>query len=244
MKISHSFLVVCAAATVSLVQYGRAADTPNQAKARESERMEMDRLNGTAQARPAGPAAFIPLPPASAGAAALPHDQTGTPFGAVPSASNPTTPTSHSGPGLGFAPLPAPSAAVAPGDSFGTVPPPSSVHATLPPAGAIPMAKAPAVKPVAAPVPAKPAPAPKEQAQANPSTKKPEATTAGTTKPEPAAKPAPTKTAMAFKPIEAPPLPLSAEKQQLLTDLLKKYRADEITPEQYHEQRAKILAQP
>ncbi len=47
-----------------------------------------------------------------------------------------------------------------------------------------------------------------------------------------------------FKPLEAPPLPISAEKQQKLSDLLRKYKMDEITPEQYHEQRAKILAGP
>jgi hypothetical protein len=47
-----------------------------------------------------------------------------------------------------------------------------------------------------------------------------------------------------FPPIQAPPLGISAEKQQRLQDLLQKYRADQITPEQYHEQRAKILAEP
>jgi cell wall-associated NlpC family hydrolase len=49
---------------------------------------------------------------------------------------------------------------------------------------------------------------------------------------------------LTFRPIEAPPLPISAEKQQALSDLLAKYKADEVTPEQYHEQRAKILAGP
>jgi hypothetical protein len=48
----------------------------------------------------------------------------------------------------------------------------------------------------------------------------------------------------AFKPLEAPPSPVSVEKQQKLDDLLRKYKADELTPEQYHEQRAKILAEP
>lgn len=50
--------------------------------------------------------------------------------------------------------------------------------------------------------------------------------------------------ALTFTPIVAPPLPISVEKQQKLGDLLRKYQADEITPEQYHEQRAKILAGP
>lgn len=41
-----------------------------------------------------------------------------------------------------------------------------------------------------------------------------------------------------------PPLPISADKEQRLQDLLVKYRADQITPEQYHTQRAAILAEP
>jgi len=39
-------------------------------------------------------------------------------------------------------------------------------------------------------------------------------------------------------------LPFSADKQRRLADLLVKYQADAITPEQYHQQRAKILAEP
>ena len=41
-----------------------------------------------------------------------------------------------------------------------------------------------------------------------------------------------------------PSLPISAEKEQRLQDLLVKYKADQITPEQYHTQRAAILAEP
>lgn len=52
------------------------------------------------------------------------------------------------------------------------------------------------------------------------------------------------KTAQAFPPIQGPDLPISAAKQQRLSELLSKYRADQITPEQYHVQRAKILAGP
>jgi hypothetical protein len=47
-----------------------------------------------------------------------------------------------------------------------------------------------------------------------------------------------------FPPIEAPAMPISAEKQQRLAVLLQKYRVDEITPEQYQSQRAQILAEP
>jgi hypothetical protein len=47
-----------------------------------------------------------------------------------------------------------------------------------------------------------------------------------------------------FPPLQAPPSSVSAAKQQRLNDLLYKYKADQITPEQYHQQRAKILAEP
>lgn len=48
----------------------------------------------------------------------------------------------------------------------------------------------------------------------------------------------------ALQPIERPPLPISTDKQQRLQELLQKYRADEVTPEQYQKDRAKILAEP
>jgi hypothetical protein len=47
-----------------------------------------------------------------------------------------------------------------------------------------------------------------------------------------------------FRPLEGPPLTINASKQQRLADLLRRYQMDEITPTQYHEQRAKILAEP
>jgi hypothetical protein len=43
--------------------------------------------------------------------------------------------------------------------------------------------------------------------------------------------------------IVGPPSPLPAAKQQKLDVLLQQYRMDQITPEQYHEQRAKILSE-
>ncbi len=47
-----------------------------------------------------------------------------------------------------------------------------------------------------------------------------------------------------YKPLEAPPMPFSREKQDKLAELLRKYRADEITPEQYHAERALIIGNP
>ena len=52
------------------------------------------------------------------------------------------------------------------------------------------------------------------------------------------------KAALAFTPIEPPPSPISSAKEARLAELLRKYKADEITPQQYHEQRAKILSEP
>jgi hypothetical protein len=45
-------------------------------------------------------------------------------------------------------------------------------------------------------------------------------------------------------PIQGPPVTISAAKQQELAALLARYKADKITPEEYHTERAKILAEP
>jgi hypothetical protein len=57
-------------------------------------------------------------------------------------------------------------------------------------------------------------------------------------------KPAIVKGAPAFPPIQSPPPSISTDKQQRLAELLRKYKAEEITPEEYHQQRAKILSEP
>jgi len=49
---------------------------------------------------------------------------------------------------------------------------------------------------------------------------------------------------LGMKPIEVPALPISAAKEAQLQALLAKYKADKITPEEYHKQRAEILAGP
>ena len=69
----------------------------------------------------------------------------------------------------------------------------------------------------------------------------------------PAAAPTPTPSAadvnypgkeLGLKPIEAPAPPISADKQAQLQALLAKYMADQVSPEEYQQQRAAILAQP
>jgi hypothetical protein len=47
-----------------------------------------------------------------------------------------------------------------------------------------------------------------------------------------------------FPPLVGPPSPISSEKQQRLGELLQRYKADQVTPEQYQVERAKILAGP
>ena len=49
---------------------------------------------------------------------------------------------------------------------------------------------------------------------------------------------------LGLKPIETPLLPISAAQEAQLQALLAKYKADQITPEEYHRRRAEILAQP
>lgn len=49
---------------------------------------------------------------------------------------------------------------------------------------------------------------------------------------------------LGFKPIEAPSPPVSAQKVAELQALLAKYMANQVSPEEYHKQRAAILAEP
>jgi hypothetical protein len=66
-----------------------------------------------------------------------------------------------------------------------------------------------------------------------------------TTKSAPAAKAqASNKPTYSAAPGEAIPSPFSAAKQQRLDALLSQYKADAITPQEYHAQRAAIIAAP
>jgi hypothetical protein len=47
-----------------------------------------------------------------------------------------------------------------------------------------------------------------------------------------------------LNPTPAPALPIPLTKQEKLQSLLQKYKADQISPEEYHQQRASILAEP
>ena len=54
----------------------------------------------------------------------------------------------------------------------------------------------------------------------------------------------PTPPSVSLPALQGPATGLSSTKEQKLNELLNQYRADQITPQQYHEQRAKILAEP
>ncbi len=47
-----------------------------------------------------------------------------------------------------------------------------------------------------------------------------------------------------FKPMPVPPSSLPLTKEEKLNWLLQRYKADQITPEEYHQQRAALLAKP
>lgn len=47
-----------------------------------------------------------------------------------------------------------------------------------------------------------------------------------------------------LSPLPAPPSTISSSKEQQLQALLEQYKADQITPQEYHERRAKILSEP
>jgi len=49
---------------------------------------------------------------------------------------------------------------------------------------------------------------------------------------------------LGLKPITTPALPINGTKQQRLQVLLDKYKADQISPQEYHQQRAAILSEP
>jgi hypothetical protein len=70
----------------------------------------------------------------------------------------------------------------------------------------------------------------------------PEHPRAGSPETSTPAKVGPTSTSVVTR--ATPPPALAKTKLQRLTELLNKYKKDEITPTEYHEQRARILAEP
>jgi len=225
-------------------------DSESIEKAREALRQKMDELQTP-------PAVVAPTPP---GGRPTPPAQW-----APPPVAQPARPVTEPAPVPAPKPVPAPAVQATPAPVL-TAPPPvdpeaiakarealrqkmAEMDAQSPPATAVPAQPAPAFQPVPAVVP--PAPAdPEAIAKAREAMEKKMKELIAQESAEPPAvpptvpKPAKVKGAPAFPPLAGPPPAVSADKEQRLQELLRKYRADQITPEQYHEQRAKILAEP
>jgi hypothetical protein len=238
MQTSKLILVICAVALFTGDSILRAQETEAQKRAREALRQKMLELEGQPQpAAPPPPAA--PKPP-----------ETAPPPAIAPATPPPAAPD--------FTPAPSvnrdaqtralealrqkmnegqPGQPAAPATVATPATPPQVITPVTPPPTA----------PVAAPV----APSADSSAQARAQQAlelKMRELDAGQPVAPPVAPPvtspaAPTFPEVAFKPIEPLPSPVSGPKAQRLSELLRKYRADQITPEDYHKQRAAILAE-
>jgi hypothetical protein len=232
MRNPKLFPVVCVVAFCASLITIRAEDTSAQAAARAA---LMEKINES-EAQPAQPA---PAPPIVV-----------TPSGAAPEKpSQPTNATAVPAPAVSAPPaVPAPKAKVTPA--------PETIPTTPAPPGAKAQTKVqaaseqkttglnqqnratPAVVPAAPPAP-----------RARPVAIRPVKPASPAARPEVMSPPDQINanspgSELGLKPIHAPPLPISAAKEMRLQGLLQLYEADQITPAQYHAERAKILAEP
>jgi len=231
MQISKLIPAVCAAALCASFIAARAQDNPAQAAARA---VLMEKMNEL-EAQPAQPA---------------PPPIVVTPSGAVPvQPSQPTnvvvapTPTVHAQPAV-----PAPATKSMPGtEAVQTAPAVSDAEAQTKAKAALDQKMselnqqnwaAPAIVPAASAVPQTKPVATSPVKPAPPAVKPEVMTPANQINANYPGK------ELGLKPIVAPPLPISPAKEAQLQGLLEKYKADQITPEQYHTERAKILAEP
>jgi hypothetical protein len=244
MQIFKLLPTACAVVVCASFISVRAQDTPVQAAAREALAQKMQELDAPkTQAPPravTSPGAVKPVPAtATAPAAAV----------AVPAASE-TTPA---------APVATQQQSPAATTTAETIP------ATPPPAETKPATMMAPVEPVAAATIAtetNAAPAASETTPAAPVATTPAITPAAGTVPQSPAMPAVIRVKpgvmnatnqinaifpgkeLGLQPIEAPLLPITATQQAQLQALLARYKANQISPEEYHRQRAEILAQP
>jgi hypothetical protein len=234
MQISKLFPAVCAVVLCVGFNTVRAEDTPAQAAARAA-LMEKISAPEAQPAQPAQPAQTAPPPIVV------------TPSGAAQAQpSQPTNVVVVPPPAARAQPaVPAPETKSMPATEAGqTAPAASDAEAQARARAALEQKMSelnhqewttPAVVPAASPAPktqpvavspAKPAPPAVQPVANNP------------------VKPAHPADSSGLTPIAAPPLPISAAKQARLQALFEKYKADQITPGQYHTERAKILAEP
>ena len=219
-------------ATLSTAPALFADDTEEQIKAREALQQKLNELNTQSGAAPAKPAPAKPKPA-------------------------PAKPAPAKSPAPAVVPKPAPAKPVAqPTHAPAPAPKPSPVAA--PAKQVVQPAPTPAPAPVSAPVVTKQTrssnaefsevPSPSNlgnlrigQANAAPTAPAKPGVPVGVS---PAATQPASPKAGRYHPLVAPASPLSASKEAQLADLLSRYRADLITPEQYHTERAKIIAAP
>lgn len=235
--------VVVALAVSSLPFLTRADDTPAQAAARAALEQQMNGMDTGDTNSPAvvpEPSTPPPMPPPSATAPAVNTNymwETTPPIASVPPMPTNLPAESTPPPQITVSPqLAAPEQVTngvynpSPNNGMTQYPvnpaPASSPQANLPPVTVPPMeTPPPAVPPSVVTSPAMPA--------------SPGQTNMVTAPATPAQPSAPSETQ-----ITAPPLPVSAEKQAALQDLLSRYMANQISPVEYQQERAKILAQP
>ena len=222
MQISKCFLVVCAATYCAVVLPLRAAETDNDAKLREAMRQKISDL----QVQPTPQPASAAKPSPAAAQPVTSHPPTVAQPAPVPPAATPPPPTVAQ-------PKPA---APAPVNQESIDKARETLHRQMTELENQP----PAATNIPSPKVAKSQPGQKPaEAKAQETAGKPQAQPkAGETVKKPA------KAAAAFTPIQVPPPAVSADKQTRLTELLSKYKADALTPEEYHKQRAKILSEP
>lgn len=241
MQAIKTFFVVSAIAVIAASPDLRADD----AQLREALRKATGKAGGQTSvippAKPIPPAAPAPAPAAKPAppvtmavpAPAAPADQASKPLSAGEESALKSALRQQSG-------QPAPAVALAP------VAKPAPAPALQPEPTPAPVA-APVAQPAVASVPPaqwEPSPATTENADALRAALHQKA---GEIEPRPAPSTAPafgtTAPATTFAPIEAPASPISASKEQRLADLLHLYKANVITPADYHKQRAAILAE-
>jgi hypothetical protein len=249
MQISKSFLALCATVACVAPLVASGVDTEAQAKARAALEQKLDELQSQDALRPK-PAA--PTPKAKAvkkqKAAKAPVAQAPAQPAAACCASTPAAKTTEQPTTPVVASAPAPKAPAPKATTAAVAQPATAYHFATVSADASSdpdsVAKARQAlwqemdqlnqaKPAPAPVPVQAAPAKTAKTEVAQST----------VSPAPKAKVA-AKRVLTYQPIERPVSPLSADKEQRLSELLQQYKADQITPEQYQTQRAKILAEP
>ena len=220
------------------------ADPAAQAKAREALEQKLKELQSQPQAEPAAAASQSTTPAPAKKGASKP----------APTQPVPPTVTQRPMPPAAVA-APATTAAAAPAAAASAAPAPVAMTAAPPPAPSRPVPTDPEkiakareeLQKKMAELANQPASgtAPMANAAATPGSATPQ-TVAMVPAPTPPPPPKAKEKAgpLHFEPMQAPALPISADKAQRLEALLQKYKADQLSPEQYHAERAKILAEP